>query len=107
MSNTLMSLEELYQVHTHLGVKDVILDVRRADEFAQGHIPAALNIPIDQVIQHLEKLKQYEHIYIHCKLGGRAKMAFEALSQAGLKNLVCISDAGMDLWMKNGYPAEK
>ncbi|HXH29935.1 MAG TPA: rhodanese-like domain-containing protein [Bacteriovoracaceae bacterium] len=107
MSNKLMTLIDLHQSLGKLGSKDVILDVRRPEEFQQGHIENALNIPVDQVASHAEDLKKYENIYIHCKLGGRAKMAYEALQAAGLTNLICISDAGMDAWVTHGFPVMK
>jgi phage shock protein E len=107
MANTQMNLNDFYNQHQKLGKNDVILDVRRPDEFAQGHIPGALNIPVDQVSEHTASLKKYDQIYIHCKRGGRAKTAFETLNQAGLTNLVCIFDAGMDQWIESGYPVSR
>lgn len=104
MSNTLMTLKEFHDSHLKLGKNDVILDVRNPNEFQEAHIANALNIPVTEVAQHADGLKKYEHVYIHCKRGGRAKAAFEALGNAGLTNLVCIHDAGMDLWIESGYP---
>ena len=107
MSTNQMTLTEFYDLHHKLGAKEVILDVRRPDEFAEGHIEGALNIPLDQLPARLSELKDFSSIYIHCKRGGRAKSAFDVLSQLGLKNLVCIYDAGMDLWIEKGYPVKK
>lgn len=107
MSNTLLTLKEFAGSHLKLGKKDVIVDVRNPDEFASGHIKGALNFPLPEVAQHADELRKYEHVYIHCKRGGRAKTAFEALKNAGLDNLVCVHDAGMDLWIESGYPVEK
>jgi rhodanese-related sulfurtransferase len=107
MSNTFLSLKELYDTHMKLGTNDVILDVRNPDEFTDARIKGAINIPVTEVSQHVEKLKKYHHIYIHCKRGGRAKAAFETLKNAGLNNLVCIHDAGMDAWIESGFPTER
>ncbi len=106
MSNTLMGLEEFHGLQEKLGAGEVVLDVRREEEYSAGHIPKALNIPVDQVATKAEELKKYSKIYIHCKRGGRAKTAYDALSAKGLTNLVCIHDAGMDLWVEKGYPVE-
>lgn len=103
----MMPLKDFHALHQDLGKNDVILDVRRPDEFQESHIKNALNIPVDQVAQAVDRLKNYEHIYIHCKRGGRAKTAFDILQQAGLNNLVCIGDAGMDQWIESGFPVEK
>lgn len=107
MSNTHVTLLDFYDLHPKIAPNELILDVRRPDEFADGHMPNALNIPVDQLSARSEELKNFSKIYIHCKRGGRAKTAFETLNGLGLKNLVCIHDGGMDMWIENGYPTEK
>lgn len=107
MSNIHMPLKEFFQVHNTLESGEIILDVRNPDEFAEGHIEGATNIPLPEIENRVGDLKNYKRIYIHCKRGGRAKTAFDKLVQAGLQNLVCISDAGMDSWIELGYPVKK
>lgn len=107
MSNIHLSLKEFHDRHLHLEKNDIILDVRNPEEFNECHIKGALNIPLGDVVNHVEKLKTYHRIYIHCKRGGRAQNAFQILSGAGLNNLVCISDAGMDMWISEGFPYER
>lgn len=104
MSNKLMSLQEFHSEHLKLGKNDVILDVRNPDEYKEAHVKGALNYPVMEVAAHAQELKKYDHVYIHCKRGGRAKTAFETLKNAGLDNLVCIHDAGMDAWIESGFP---
>ena len=107
MSGTQITLQDLYKKSSTMGPKDLILDVRNPDEFQAGHIENARNIPVSEILAHANELKAFENVYIHCKRGGRAKTAFEALKNAGLTNLVCIFDAGMDAWIENGYPVKK
>ncbi len=107
MSNKQMTLADLYRTSQNLGKNDVILDVRRPDEYREGHIENALNIPVDQVATRTADLRKYDTVYIHCKRGGRAKTAFDALQAAGLTNLVCVFDAGMDAWIESGYPVTR
>lgn len=107
MSNTQISLKDFHAKHLELGSNDLILDVRNPDEFLEGHIKGAMNIPLPEVTKHVDTLKKYDHVYIHCKRGGRAQNAFTALAAAGLNNLVCIGDAGMEMWMNEGYPTER
>src|SRR4051812_20616567 len=104
MSNTEMSLKEFHDKHLRLGKNDVILDVRNPHEYQEAHIKGAVNFPLPEIAGQVQELQKYEHVYIHCKRGGRAKMAYETLQQAGLTNLVCISDAGMDMWIQEGFP---
>jgi len=107
MSNTLLTLMDFYNLHHRIALNEVILDVRRPDEFADGHMAKALNIPLDQLTNHTDELKKFDKVYIHCKRGGRAKTAYETLGRLGLNNLVCIHDGGMDMWIENGFPVEK
>ena len=107
MSNKTMALRDFHDIHLKLGSNDVILDVRNPDEYQEAHIKGALNFPLPEISEHVAELKKYDHVYIHCKRGGRAKTAFETLQNAGLNNLVCIADAGMDAWIESGFPHEK
>lgn len=107
MSNTHLTLKEFHEKHLKLGKNDVILDVRNPDEFQEAHIKGAINYPVSEVAHHIDELAKYDQIYIHCKRGGRAQTAFQILAGSGLKNLVCISDAGMDMWLSEGYPVIK
>lgn len=107
MANHRETLQELHDRYMKLGKNDLILDVRNPDEFKEARIEGAENIPLPEVTNHVEKLKQYDRVYIHCKRGGRAQTAFEALKNAGLENLVCIYDGGMDMWIEKGYPVIK
>lgn len=107
MSNTQMTLKEFHDRHLKLGKNDVILDVRNPDEFKEAHIKGALNIPLPEVMKHVNELKKFDQVFIHCKRGGRAQNAFQVLSGLGLTNLVCVSDAGMDMWIQEGFPIER
>jgi rhodanese-related sulfurtransferase len=102
-----MTLREFHNKHLSIGKNDVILDVRNPNEYADAHIKGALNIPLPEVGQHADRLKGYDQVYIHCKRGGRAQTAFQLLAGAGLTNLVCIADAGMDAWVEAGFPVER
>lgn len=107
MSNTLITLKDFYEQTKNLGKNDLILDVRNLDEFEAGHIQGARNIPAPVVAQSAQELKAFDKVFIHCKRGGRANTAFEALKAAGLTNLVCLKEAGFDQWMESGYPVER
>lgn len=107
MPNSLINLKDLYEKLPNLSENDVILDVRSPEEYKEAHIPDALNIPVTVMAERAQELKHYDHVYIHCQFGSRAKKAFQILSEAGLNNLVCIHDAGMDAWIKSGYPVAK
>lgn len=101
-----MSMDDLYENLGQLSSKDLILDVRKPDEYAEGHVKGSRNIPHEQVAEHADELKKYSQVIIHCRSGKRAQVAHEALKAKGLNNLVCIKDSGMMNWVESGYPVE-
>ena len=68
----------------------IILDVRRADEFAAGHIPGAINVPNETIgtaeIPELPNKDQL--IMVYCRSGRRSKEAAEKLVKLGYTNIV-------------------
>ncbi len=68
----------------------IILDVRRADEFSEGHIPNAINIP-NEIIgrgEIPELLDKDQLILVYCRSGRRSKEAAEKLVKLGYTNIV-------------------
>lgn len=68
----------------------IILDVRRPDEFAAGHIPNAINIPNDNIgTTEIPELPNKEQmILVYCRSGRRSKEASEKLVKLGYSNVV-------------------
>ena len=68
----------------------IILDVRRPDEFAAGHIPNAINIPNEIIgTNELPELpNKNQLILIYCRSGRRSKEASEKLVALGYTNIV-------------------
>lgn len=106
MSNKMMTLDDFHDVHLNVKKDELILDVRNPDEFASGYVKGAVNYPLPELLNHVEELKKYSQVYIYCKRGGRAQTALRALEAHGLQNVVCIYDAGTDLWRQSGYALE-
>ncbi|MFZ9595136.1 MAG: rhodanese-like domain-containing protein [Bdellovibrionia bacterium] len=106
MSIETLSMHDLHEKLSQLSADELILDVRRPDEFQTAHIRGARNIPHEQVAQFASDLKKYKKIYIHCQAGRRAQVATQTLSQLGLTNLACIGNSGMGDWIAAGYPTE-
>ena len=68
----------------------IILDVRRPDEFAAGHIPNAINVPNETIgtAEILELPDKDQLIMVYCRSGRRSKEASEKLVKLGYTNIV-------------------
>ncbi|MDH4234717.1 MAG: rhodanese-like domain-containing protein, partial [Gallionella sp.] len=84
--------------HTHL-----ILDVRSPQEYAEGHIPGAVNISFDQLSSRLAEIGSYKDkdVVLYCKSGRRAGIAANTLQAAGFSKLLHL-DGDMNAWLSKG-----
>ncbi len=64
-----------------------LVDVRSPEEFAIGSAKGAINIPYDQVANHLDTFKNKKDIVVFCKSGGRSGQAKATLEKNGFKNV--------------------
>ena len=103
----IISIDELHDLVQDMGENSLILDVRSPEEYSAGHIEGSQNTPHEEVRGISEDLKSYDNVYVHCKMGGRAKMASEALTNAGLDNIVCVGNGGMERWGQMGWPVKQ
>lgn len=85
---TSISMEEAKEAFAAPG-NYIILDVRRADEYAEGHIPGAINVANedigDEMPSELPNLDQV--IYVYCRSGRRSKEASSKLAALGYTNI--------------------
>ncbi len=68
----------------------IILDVRRPDEFAAGHIPNAINVPNENIGEDeiTELPNKDQLILVYCRSGNRSKQASAKLVKLGYTNIV-------------------
>ena len=68
----------------------IILDVRRPDEFADKHIPNAINVPNETIgTEEIPELPDKDRlILVYCRSGNRSKQAAEKLAALGYTNIV-------------------
>lgn len=69
----------------------VVLDVRRDDEWAEGHIDGALHIPLDQLEDRIDEVPADRQVWVHCASGFRASIAASLVDRAG-RTVVAIHD---------------
>jgi rhodanese-related sulfurtransferase len=102
-----LSIDELYEKSKKLPSNELILDVRRPDEYADAHVPGSRNISHESVLNHTSDLQKYARVYLYCRSGGRVAAACTALVQSGLKNISGVVSGGMPDWLAKGYPSER
>ena len=111
---------EIREVTTHevLHIQRIgnpIVDVREPEEFADGHIPGAVNIPLGrleiEVSSHpavVERaggthLLRQRPVVLYCLRGGRSARAAAALRRLGFSNPVSLA-GGILAWTGDGHP---
>ncbi|QWD60893.1 rhodanese-like domain-containing protein [Polynucleobacter sp. MWH-UH35A] len=89
---------------------DVLLDVREADEYANGHIPGAIHMSrglLEFKLSNDPNLSSRDlKIVLYCKNSGRAALASKALHDMGYMNIQSIA-GGFDAWAQAGNPIAK
>lgn len=83
----------------------VILDVRSPEEYAEGHIPGAINVPYDQIAANLDSLETFltAEVVVYCRTGRRAGVAENALREAGFTQVFDL-EGHMTSWNEAGLP---
>lgn len=71
------------------------MDVRSAREFAGGHVPGAINIPLMGLLNRADELKEYDEIFVNCQMGGRSSVACKYLDGLGFENVFNV-EGGLD-----------
>jgi rhodanese-related sulfurtransferase len=66
-----------------LGAKPVIVDVRTATEYAGGHAPGSLNIPLTHLQERIAEIPVDRPVVVHCEGGYRSAIAASLLQQRG------------------------
>ena len=96
---------------SHILQKDkkiIVLDVRTANEYKEGHIKDAINIDIRQAdaIGRIEKLNRNAKYLVYCRTNHRSGMAVEHMMQSGFKTVYQMMD-GFPGWAANHFAVQK
>jgi rhodanese-related sulfurtransferase len=79
-----------------------VIDVREPDEWAAGHAPDAVHIPMGELAGRLEELPNDTQLYLVCRGGGRSARATAYLNANGWD--ATNVDGGMKSWHAAGRP---
>ncbi len=84
-----------------------VLDVRPPEEFAAGHLPGAINIPIHELEKRLSELPKRKEIVAYCR-GPYCLMSYDAMQLLRRKGLKARRlEAGLPEWRHAGLPIER
>lgn len=85
----------------------LIVDVRRPDEFATGHVPSAINIPHTELDKRLDELNGNinQEVVLYCESGRRAAIAQDILERAGFTKVMHL-EGDMKSWRERRLPTE-
>lgn len=86
----------------------LVLDVRNADEFRNGHILNAKNIPLAQLEARASDIIRYKEkpVIVACETGNRSSGAAALLRKHGFAQVFNLS-GGVAAWQQAGLPVEK
>jgi rhodanese-related sulfurtransferase len=86
----------------------VLVDVREIEEYEDGHLPGAVNLPLSTFVEGFRDIPEGKTVVLVCKVGGRSMQAAQFLATqtdlnfTGIVNL----DGGTDGWIAGGNPVE-
>jgi rhodanese-related sulfurtransferase len=84
-----------------------VLDVRPPEEFAAGHVPGAVNIPIRDLEKRLKELPKGKEVVAYCR-GPYCLMSYDAVALLRKKGMKARRlEAGLPEWRVAGHPVER
>jgi glyoxylase-like metal-dependent hydrolase (beta-lactamase superfamily II)/rhodanese-related sulfurtransferase len=78
-----------------------LLDVREPEEYAHGHVPAAVNLPQADLATRLAEVPRDRPVYLICQGGFRSLRAAQFLRQQGFEDVVSVK-GGTEAWRASG-----
>jgi rhodanese-related sulfurtransferase len=71
----------------------VVIDVRQPNEYEEGHIPGAINIPLRELAANVDKIPTDRAVFVYCQSGFRAGVAISAVRLMGYDNAFAYKDS--------------
>jgi len=80
-----------------------VIDVRNPDEWAGGHLPGAMHIPLAALPDKLDELDRSTPVVLQCQGGERSAIATSLLQSRGMSNVANLA-GGYEEWVRKGFP---
>ena len=77
-----------------------MLDVREPDEWAAGHAPNAVHVPMSELTARMDELPENDPLYVVCRSGGRSARVVAYLAAQGYPAVNV--EGGMQAWAAQG-----
>ncbi len=97
-----------FQKTLHKTPGAVLLDVRTAEEYEEGHLAQARNVDYkrDDFRQQVSKLDKSKPYFVYCKGGVRSDKAADIMKELGFRQVYTL-EGGIDDWEDEDLPVEK
>jgi len=79
-----------------------VIDVRTPQEYAAGHVPGAVNWPLQQIESWWSRVPKDRVVYVKCNTQNRSRVAVQYLQSRGLRDLNLVT-GGIQAWNARGY----
>jgi sulfur-carrier protein adenylyltransferase/sulfurtransferase len=85
----------------------LLVDVRRRDEWDEGHIPGAVHVPRGSLESRIEKAEpdRSRPVLVYCSAGERSAFAARTLGELGYEDVTSLAGGFTD-WKRNGFPLQ-
>lgn len=84
-----------------------LLDVRTIEEYRMGHLPGAINIPLDQLSRRVKEVPTGKPVVVVCATGNRSVSGSRVVAAAGKYPKVYNLKGGTMAWARQGLPIER
>jgi hydroxyacylglutathione hydrolase len=91
------------KLESMISTNPIIIDVRKKSEFNSEHVQGAINIPLNEINNHLTEIPKDKPFILHCAGGYRSMIAASILKSRGFENLKDV-EGGMTEILKTSIP---